>query len=303
MRQFLLACFLLIGFSAAAFGQPVDTLSGHLTTDTTLISTKLYVLSGFVYVDSLVTMTIEPGTVIIGEQSTKGSLIVQRGAKIIAQGTPTKPIIFTSQNPPGLRARRRLGRSHHPRERHAERPGRRRHHRGRRRLGVRRRRRHRLERRVQLRPHRVPGHRVPPEQRNQRPHDGRRRQQDRHRPRPGEQQRRRFLRVVRRDRELQIPRRHQRPRRRFRHRLRLPRQAAVPLQHPRSERRRHQQQQRVRVRQRRRPAPSTRRGRTPGSRTSPRSVPRPTRPTSSTRSTGAARTSAGRARLRSTTAS
>ena len=104
MRRFLLACFLLIGISAAAFGQPVDTLSGHITADTTLISSKLYVLSGFVYVDSLVTMTIEPGTVIIGEQSTKGSLIVQRGAKIIAQGTPTKPIIFTSQNPPGLRA-------------------------------------------------------------------------------------------------------------------------------------------------------------------------------------------------------
>ncbi len=104
MRRFLLACFLLIGISAAAYSQPVDTLSGHLTADTTLISTKLYVLSGFVYVDSLVTLTIEPGTVILGEKVTKGSLIVQRGAKIIAQGTPTKPIIFTSENPPGLRA-------------------------------------------------------------------------------------------------------------------------------------------------------------------------------------------------------
>ena len=134
MRHFLIACFLLIGFSAAAFGQPVDTLSGHITADTTLISTKLYVLKGFVYVDSLVTMTIEPGTVIIGEQSTKGTLIVQRGAKIIAQGTPTKPIIFTSQNPPGRRARRRLGRRHHPRQRHHQRPRRRRRHRRRRRL-------------------------------------------------------------------------------------------------------------------------------------------------------------------------
>jgi hypothetical protein len=104
MRTFLLAFVLLIGISAAAFGQPVDTLSGHITTDQTLNSTTLYVLSGFVYVDSLVTLTIDPGTVILGEKATKGSLIVQRGAKIVAQGTPTKPIIFTSENPPGLRA-------------------------------------------------------------------------------------------------------------------------------------------------------------------------------------------------------
>jgi hypothetical protein len=104
MRTFLSAFVLLIGMSAAAFGQPIDTLSGHITTNTTLNSTTLYVLQGFVYVDSTVTLTIDPGTVIIGEKISKGTLIVQRGAYIEAQGTPTKPIIFTSQEAPGARA-------------------------------------------------------------------------------------------------------------------------------------------------------------------------------------------------------
>jgi hypothetical protein len=79
------------------------TVSGHITTNTTWTANNKYVLSGFVYVDSLVTLTIEPGTIIKGEKATKGSLIIKRGAKIMAQGTVTKPIIFTSDQAAGSR--------------------------------------------------------------------------------------------------------------------------------------------------------------------------------------------------------
>ena len=79
-------------------------ISGTLTSDTTFTSDKRYLLTGFVYVDSLVTLTIEPGTIIYGDKVTKGALIVERGAKIQAQGTPSAPIIFTSAEPIGTRA-------------------------------------------------------------------------------------------------------------------------------------------------------------------------------------------------------
>lgn len=47
------------------------------------------------------TMTIEPGTVIKGSFSGSdvAALIITRGAKIIAEGTPTEPIVFTSASP------------------------------------------------------------------------------------------------------------------------------------------------------------------------------------------------------------
>ncbi len=83
---------------------PYVVLSGTIASNTTLTSDKRYLLSGFVYVDSLVTLTIEPGTIIYGDKATKGTLIIERGATIMAQGTPSAPIIFTSCEPIGSRA-------------------------------------------------------------------------------------------------------------------------------------------------------------------------------------------------------
>jgi hypothetical protein len=48
-------------------------------------------------------LTIEPGTVIIGERASKGTLIVHRGSQLIAIGTADKPIVFTSERNPGER--------------------------------------------------------------------------------------------------------------------------------------------------------------------------------------------------------
>ncbi|MDQ3291344.1 MAG: T9SS C-terminal target domain-containing protein, partial [Bacteroidota bacterium] len=49
-------------------------------------------------------LTIEPGTVIMGEKASKGTLVIERGGKIIAEGTAQKPIVFTSAQAKGNRA-------------------------------------------------------------------------------------------------------------------------------------------------------------------------------------------------------
>ena len=50
-----------------------------------------------------VSLTIEPGVVIKGDKATQGTLIIVRGGKIMAQGTPERPIVFTSAQAPGSR--------------------------------------------------------------------------------------------------------------------------------------------------------------------------------------------------------
>lgn len=81
-----------------------NTITGKITQNTTWTANNKYVLNGFVYVENGATLTIEPGTIIKGDKATKGSLIIQPGAKIIANGTVEKPIVFTSNQPKGQRA-------------------------------------------------------------------------------------------------------------------------------------------------------------------------------------------------------
>ncbi len=67
------------------------------------ISKGTYLLKGWVYVTSGSTLTIEAGTVIRGDKATKAALIVERGGKIIARGTSSRPIVFTSNQAAGSR--------------------------------------------------------------------------------------------------------------------------------------------------------------------------------------------------------
>ncbi|MDG5491576.1 hypothetical protein [Psychroserpens sp. SPM9] len=78
------------------YGKPTQILSGDITKDTKLYKRDIYLLLGDVFVTDSTTITIEPGTVIIGDFKTKGSLTISNGSKIIADGTHTDPIIFTS---------------------------------------------------------------------------------------------------------------------------------------------------------------------------------------------------------------
>lgn len=67
----------------------------------TLKANKQYIIEGLVFVTEGQTLTIEPGTVIRfkpGQGENASALIVCRGAKIIAEGTPSKPIIFTAES-------------------------------------------------------------------------------------------------------------------------------------------------------------------------------------------------------------
>jgi uncharacterized protein YjbI with pentapeptide repeats len=84
-------------------GQQI-TVSGDITADTKWYANARYFLSGFVYVKNNATLTIEPGTIIKGVSGSKGTLIIERGSKIMAMGTSTNPIIFTSDKPAGQRA-------------------------------------------------------------------------------------------------------------------------------------------------------------------------------------------------------
>jgi hypothetical protein len=74
-------------------------LAGRITADKTLKTGTTYTLRDLVYVSNGATLTIEPGTKIVGEKNSRGALIVTRGSKLIANGTADKPIVFTSDQP------------------------------------------------------------------------------------------------------------------------------------------------------------------------------------------------------------
>ena len=78
------------------YGEPTQILSGNITKNTKLYKRDIYLLLGDVFVTDSATLTIEPGTVIIGDFESKGSLTISSGSKIIANGTQTDPIVFTS---------------------------------------------------------------------------------------------------------------------------------------------------------------------------------------------------------------
>jgi hypothetical protein len=112
MKKLTLA-FLLATTLIACKKEPIDvpinvptdkTITGNITTTTTLTSDKEWTLRGYVYVKEGATLIIQPGTVIKSDIAEKGALCIERGAKIIAEGTSTKPIIFTSGKIAGERS-------------------------------------------------------------------------------------------------------------------------------------------------------------------------------------------------------
>ncbi|MFA5834340.1 MAG: T9SS type A sorting domain-containing protein [Bacteroidota bacterium] len=89
------------GLTAAA-KSPFNLTSGK---SITLYRDTAYVLTGFYYVDSLATINIQAGAVILGDSATNGTLIIRRGGSIFAEGTKNEPIVFTSSKEPGKRKR------------------------------------------------------------------------------------------------------------------------------------------------------------------------------------------------------
>lgn len=95
-------------FNADGSENPNGTVIGNGSQDfvfkgTQTLKKGTYLLKGWVYIANGSQLTIEPGTVIKGDKGTMAALIVEKGGKLIAQGTATEPIVFTSNSPKGQR--------------------------------------------------------------------------------------------------------------------------------------------------------------------------------------------------------
>lgn len=81
----------------------------EITTNVTLDASKVYLLTGIVYVKNGGTLTIPAGTVIRAEGNPSATpanwatIVIQRGGKINAAGTKEKPVVFTSNKAAGSR--------------------------------------------------------------------------------------------------------------------------------------------------------------------------------------------------------
>jgi hypothetical protein len=108
----------IASYAVTVSSKTVVTVTGVINANTTWTSDKIYRLEGYVRVGddakrsggtdiTNVTLTIEPGTIIQGlpksGSTPPGTLIVQRGNKIVANGTVDNPIVFTSSKAPGTR--------------------------------------------------------------------------------------------------------------------------------------------------------------------------------------------------------
>jgi hypothetical protein len=74
-------------------------VTSNVTVNTTWTNDNIYQLGGRITVTNGITLTIEAGTVIKGEAGTGANataLLVARGGKLMANGTATLPIVFTS---------------------------------------------------------------------------------------------------------------------------------------------------------------------------------------------------------------
>ncbi|MBC8088398.1 MAG: fibronectin type III domain-containing protein [Phycisphaerae bacterium] len=85
-------------------GPKARRVTGNITASQTWTADTAYTLSGFIKVQSGATLTIQPGTTIVGDTTVAGSsLWILRGARISAEGTAAAPIVFTSARSAGNR--------------------------------------------------------------------------------------------------------------------------------------------------------------------------------------------------------
>lgn len=80
-----------------------EAITGEITANRTLTADRQWILDGTVFVKSPAVLTIEPGTVIRAKVGSKAALVIDKGAKIMADGTAAKPIVFTSGRDAGAR--------------------------------------------------------------------------------------------------------------------------------------------------------------------------------------------------------
>lgn len=101
LSKMLTVAIVALAFSANA---ATITVSTSVTTNTTWTNDNIYVLIGEIFVQNA-TLTIQEGTIVKGNDATLSRLIITTTGKIVAKGTATQPIIFTSGKPAGQRGR------------------------------------------------------------------------------------------------------------------------------------------------------------------------------------------------------
>ena len=87
-----------------AYGSPTMTVSADITSNTTWTTGTIVLLQNKIYVKNNAVLTIQAGVIIRGDKATQGTLLITKSSKIIAQGTSSNPIIFTSSEAAGSRA-------------------------------------------------------------------------------------------------------------------------------------------------------------------------------------------------------
>ncbi len=116
-KSLLIVLTLLMGLGAVAGATPPPVYHGQAilgpgldsgrtaysqTWNRTLSPDTLYTLTGLYFVENGYTLTIPAGTVC--QADTAATLIITRGARILAEGTAEQPIVFTSRKLEGQRA-------------------------------------------------------------------------------------------------------------------------------------------------------------------------------------------------------
>ena len=94
MKKIVAYLFIITMLLTATAVRAAVVVQGDITSDTTWSQDVL--LRGPVFVRSGATLTIKPGVTVYGEKATVAALVIDRGGKINAVGTPDKPIIFTT---------------------------------------------------------------------------------------------------------------------------------------------------------------------------------------------------------------
>jgi len=100
----LLAALSFVVAVPAAAQAPTMTASADITTNTTWATGQVVLLDGLVYVRPGATLTIQAGVIVKGKAEPSpatsdlaSGLVVMQGGRLVADGQPTQPIIFTAE--------------------------------------------------------------------------------------------------------------------------------------------------------------------------------------------------------------
>lgn len=84
---------------------PTMTVTGNITSNTTWATGQTILLSAQCYVTNNSILTIQPGVTVLGDKNVTGAgLFITKGSQLMANGTVSQPIVFTSNQPAGSRS-------------------------------------------------------------------------------------------------------------------------------------------------------------------------------------------------------